>query len=99
MGDRRLATSFANLARRDTQHCQGAVVPELAGVTADGPGVVALTPRELDIVRMVVAGQSSKEVAAGLFLSVRTVDNHLQRVYAKLGVSSRQDLAAVLEND
>jgi DNA-binding CsgD family transcriptional regulator len=96
-GDRRLATSFTNQARRDAAQCQDAVVPELAGLAADGPGVVALTPREVDIVRMVAAGKSSKEVAAALFLSVRTVDNHLQRVYAKLGVSSRQDLAAALD--
>ena len=97
-GDRRLATSFTNRARSDIDRCQGAVIPELAGVVADGPGVVALTPRERDIVRMVAAGQSSKDVAASLFISVRTVDNHLQRVYAKLGVSSRQGLAAALDN-
>ena len=65
---------------------------------AEGVGVVALTPREMDIVRMVAAGQSSKEVAAALFLSVRTVDNHLQRVFAKLGVSTRQDLTSALGN-
>jgi DNA-binding CsgD family transcriptional regulator len=97
-GDRRTATAWTNAARRDADRCQHAVVPELASVVADSPSVVALTPRELDIVRMVAAGQSSKEVAAALFLSVRTVDNHLQRVYAKLGVSSRQDLAAALDN-
>lgn len=97
-GDRRLATSFTNLARRDAERCHDAVIPELSGVVTDGPGVVALTPREMDIVRMVAAGKSSKDVAAALFLSVRTVDNHLQRVYAKLGVSSRQDLAAALDS-
>ena len=40
---------------------------------------------------------SSREIASRLQLSVRTVDNHLGRVYAKLGVSRRAQLAAMLE--
>ncbi len=39
---------------------------------------------------------ASKEIAERLFLSVRTVNNHLQRVYTKLGVSSRAELAETL---
>ena len=97
-GDRRLATSSTHQARRDLAHCQDAVIPELVAFTTDTGGMVTLTPRELDIVRMVVAGHSSKDVAATLFLSVRTIDNHLQRIYTKLGVSSRQGLAAALDN-
>jgi DNA-binding CsgD family transcriptional regulator len=38
---------------------------------------------------MAAAGTASREIAERLFLSVRTVDNHLQRVYSKLGVVSR----------
>ena len=45
---------------------------------------------------LVAQGRTSKEIAAALVLSVRTVDNHLQRVFAKLGVSSRADVAAAL---
>ena len=40
---------------------------------------------------------SSREIATRLHLSVRTVDNHLGHVYAKLGVSSRAQLATLLE--
>lgn len=98
-GDRRQATAHTHQARRDVAQCQRAVVPELAGLATDGPGVATLTPRELDIVRLVAAGQSSKEVAATLFLSVRTVDNHLQRIYTKFGVSSRHDLVLLLDSD
>ncbi|WGY01680.1 LuxR C-terminal-related transcriptional regulator [Nocardioides sp. QY071] len=43
---------------------------------------------------MVAQGRSNKEVAAELFLSVKTVQFHLARVYAKLGVRSRAELAA-----
>ena len=43
--------------------------------------------------RMAAAGSSSREIAAKLVLSVRTVDNHLQNVYSKLGVTSRDELA------
>jgi DNA-binding CsgD family transcriptional regulator len=45
---------------------------------------------------LAAARASSREIGARLDLSVRTVDNHLGRVYAKLGVSSRSQLAALL---
>ena len=41
-------------------------------------------------------GESSKEIAERLYLSVRTVNNHLQNVYSKLGVGGRRQLAAAL---
>ena len=42
-------------------------------------------------------GTSSKDIADQLFLSVRTVNNHLQRVYTKLGISGRTELADALD--
>ena len=45
---------------------------------------------------MVGAGASSKEVAARLFLSPRTVEYHLYKVYPKLGITSRTELALIL---
>ena len=44
-------------------------------------------------------GSTSREIADDLFLSVRTVDNHLQRVYTKLGVTGRGELADALRDD
>jgi DNA-binding CsgD family transcriptional regulator len=65
------------------------------------PAVIALTAgqlsvRERQIATLAADGQTSQQIADRLVLSVRTVDNHLQHVYTKLGVSSRQDLAGLL---
>jgi DNA-binding CsgD family transcriptional regulator len=60
------------------------------------PGLPPLTRREMEIARLVADGRSSREVAADLHLSVRTVDSHLGHVYRKLGVHTRAELAAAL---
>jgi DNA-binding CsgD family transcriptional regulator len=52
-----------------------------------------LTPQELQVARFVARGLSTREVAAQLFLSPRTVEFHLRNVFAKLGISSRSQLA------
>lgn len=61
--------------------------------------VQALTARELDVARMAAARSRSREIAERLGLSVRTVDNHLARIYRKLGVSGRDELAAVFTEE
>jgi DNA-binding CsgD family transcriptional regulator len=72
--------------------CQGASTPGL------GPDVLVstLSAREREVAMLAAARTSSREIGARLDLSVRTVDNYLGRVYAKLGVSSRSQLAALL---
>jgi DNA-binding CsgD family transcriptional regulator len=55
-----------------------------------------LTTREGEVAELVAAGLTNKEVAARLFVSVRTVEATLSRVYEKLGVRSRTELAARL---
>jgi DNA-binding CsgD family transcriptional regulator len=57
-----------------------------------------LTRREREVAGMAAAGASSRDIAAKLVLSVRTVDNHLQNAYSKLGVTSREELARVLRS-
>lgn len=55
-----------------------------------------LTSREWEVARRAARRQRSREIADELGLSVRTVDNHLARVFRKLGVTRREDLAAAL---
>ncbi len=52
----------------------------------------ALTPMELDVVRLVAEGLGNKDIGARLFISPRTVQTHLTHVYAKLGLASRVQL-------
>jgi DNA-binding CsgD family transcriptional regulator/tetratricopeptide (TPR) repeat protein len=49
----------------------------------------SLTPREVEVVRLVAAGKTNRAIAAELYLSEKTVDRHLSNVFSKLGVSSR----------
>jgi DNA-binding CsgD family transcriptional regulator len=86
-GSRRAARRAHAAAGR----CDGAVAP-----VDEVPAPVSLTPRELQVARLAAAGTSSPDIAATLAVSRRTVDNQLGRVYAKLGVGGRADLAAAL---
>lgn len=56
-----------------------------------------LTPQERQIALLLADGQSTRSVAARLFLSPKTVDYHIRKVYNKLGIHSRPELAAVLQ--
>ncbi len=70
---------------------------EVSGETAaprSGPRSDELTPQELQVTLMVASGATNREAGARLFLSAKTVEAHLGRIYRKLGVRSRTELAA-----
>jgi DNA-binding CsgD family transcriptional regulator len=60
-------------------------------------GVDALTASERRVATMAAEGASNKEIAQALFVTVKTVEMHLSRVYRKLELSSRGQLAGALE--
>ena len=61
-----------------------------------GDGLAPLTQREREITELAAGGWSSPRIATHLHLSKRTVENHLQHSYRKLGISHREELATVL---
>jgi DNA-binding CsgD family transcriptional regulator len=91
-GQQRVAAGVERRAEDLASRCRGAATPALAVVES----VVPLTAREREIALLVADGLTSKEVAERLFLSARTVSNHLQNAYTKLGISKRAELAAAL---
>jgi DNA-binding CsgD family transcriptional regulator len=58
--------------------------------------VRTLTPQELQVSLLLGEGRTTREVAAALFLSPKTVEYHLRKVYTKLGIRSRAELAEQL---
>jgi DNA-binding CsgD family transcriptional regulator len=64
---------------------------------AAGGGIDSLSRREHEIATLVTARKTNKEVAAELFLSEKTVESHLRNIFAKLGASSRVDVARTVE--
>ncbi|MDP1795039.1 MAG: helix-turn-helix transcriptional regulator, partial [Acidimicrobiales bacterium] len=58
-----------------------------------------LTPQELQIARLCVAGQSNRDIGASVFISARTVETHLSAVYRKLGVKNRSELTRAAADD
>ena len=53
-----------------------------------------LSPREIEVLRLVSGGRSNDEIAADLYLSVRTVERHVSTIYEKLGLSGKAARAA-----
>jgi DNA-binding CsgD family transcriptional regulator len=67
---------------------------ELARIGLRPPAPLGLTPTEERVAELVAAGYTNREVAQALFVSVHTVEDNLRRVFRKLGVRSRTELAA-----
>ncbi len=91
-GKQASATASANRARAWMDRCGGVCTPALAAADHDDD----LTVREREVAMLAARGQPDQQIADQLFVSVRTVHAHLRSAYAKLGISRRGELAAVL---
>lgn len=91
-GLRRRASASSQRARALAARCEGAHTPALS--TGSEPG--ELTKREREVVTLAARGLTSRDIAETLVVSTRTVENHLQRAYEKLGVRSRAELTDAL---
>jgi DNA-binding CsgD family transcriptional regulator len=86
------AEAFAERARRELQ-ATGETVRKRSAQTLD-----ELTPQEAQVARLAADGQTNPEIGAQLFLSPRTVEWHLSKVFGKLGISSRKELRSALSD-
>ena len=90
LGARPLSEDIARLARRARIPLDGAA----GNGQLPGPPRLGLTARELEVLRLVTAGQSNREIANELFISVKTASVHVSNILGKLGVASRGEAAA-----
>ena len=94
-GDQRRGTEWSRRAAELSAECEGARTPGLMQIQA----MIPLTQREREIASLAARGLSSKTIGDRLFVTSRTVDNHLARIYSKLGVGSRAELADALSGN
>jgi DNA-binding CsgD family transcriptional regulator len=88
----RASKAAARLAAAYSEQCEGARSPTVVTMAS----TARLTKREREVATLAAAGRTSKEIAERMYLSPRTVDNHLYRAYMKLGVTDRAALADAL---
>jgi DNA-binding CsgD family transcriptional regulator len=97
-----LRAALADLARRArlTNPDPGPVPPPTQGAP-DGAGAAlsALTTREREVLRLIAAGRSNREIGAELFISAKTASVHVSNILGKLGVASRTEAAAIAHRE
>jgi DNA-binding NarL/FixJ family response regulator len=87
------ALTAATRAQRLAKECGGAVSPALR----EAAQPIRLSRREREIITLVAQGYSNRAIAEKLTMSIRTVEGHLYRASQRLGVASREELGALLD--
>jgi ATP/maltotriose-dependent transcriptional regulator MalT len=91
------AQELRRLGRRAPRRIRG---PRGGGAgPVAGPGIAALSAREREVATLVASGMRNRDVATALFVSEKTVESHLARIYDKLGVRSRAALATIIAGE
>ena len=93
-GDPRMAAHWSRRATEWRAACETAATPGLVADLAPVP----LTRREREVAILAADGLAAREIGERLYVSRRTVESHLARVYAKLGIGSRAELASLLQD-
>ncbi|OBJ55905.1 hypothetical protein A9W95_14490 [Mycobacterium sp. 1423905.2] len=83
----------AALARELTDECGGLCTPALRT-----PSGLKLSGRQRDVIELVGAGYSNRQIAEKLVMSVRTVEGHVYRACQRVGAQSREELAAIMRS-
>ena len=91
-GDQRAATASERVAEHARSQVDDAATPAMARTRAIEP----LTRREREIAALAARGASNGDIADQLHVSVRTVETHLHKIYRKLGINNRSELADAL---
>ncbi len=87
---------MVDAAGRELRRIGSRLAAGTARTGSAGEGLAGLTDREREIAGLVAEGMSNKQVAAAIFLSEKTVEHHLSRIFAKAGVRSRVELTRVM---
>ncbi len=70
-----------------------------ATMTHTGPPPAGLTVREIEVLRLIAAGMSNREIATRLYLSVRTAERHIANIYKKIKAHSKAEATAFAFNN
>jgi DNA-binding CsgD family transcriptional regulator len=100
LGARPLLTAIDDLARRarlspGSSGSPAADAPTSSSDKSDISGLATLTEREQEVLDLLAAGRSNREIAAALFISPKTASVHVSNILAKLGAASRTEAAAL----
>jgi len=88
-----IVEAIRGVARGERGWVSRQVAAQMATWTQKEMGSTRLTGREMDVLRLVVEGKTNQEIALALGISDKTVEKHLEGVFAKLGVASRVEAA------
>ncbi len=91
-----IVEAVRGVARGETGWVSRKVAAKLTQILQDEQdGRTALTPRELDVLQLVVAGKTNAEIGLNLGISEKTVEKHLEAIFRKMGVVSRVEAAVM----
>ena len=91
------ATQHRDAAERELRKLGRVVHRRTRKGTSGSEALDELSERELEVARLVVDRKTNREIAGELFVSLKTVEAHMRNLFRKLGVSSRVEVARVIE--